>query len=148
MADYGFKVSQPDKSVFSDNVGDLLLTTQYPFAKIDSTTENTFFTVQFTFVTNPSLDTETKFYSVPFPYTYSPMMWEIWWDLTLGAEVGIGRYISSSSATFHNLYTKVNTIDKTLDFYVYNSSSGVPQNLTGLTGTYSAYIFVDDLTPT
>lgn len=152
MADYGIKASQPDKSVFSDNMADIIFSTEHPFAKIDPTTDNTFTTVQFTFVTNPALDTETKFYSLPFPYDYAPMMWQIWWDLTLGATpiVGIatGRYISGSGATSFTLYTKNNTTDQTLDFYVYNNSTGVPLDLTGLTGTYSNYIFVDDLTVT
>jgi len=152
MSDYGIKVSQLDESVFSDDASDVLMTSKYTMAKIDPTVDNTFATVQFTFVTSPATNTDIKWYSIPLSYDYKPQMWQIWWNLELGAtpiaNIATGIYVASTSPNTFLLWTTTNLTDQTLDFYVRIADFGVPPNITGLTGTYSHYIFADDLTVT
>ncbi len=153
MADYGIKVSQLDKSVYSDDRADILMSTKYTFAKIDPTASNTFPTVNFTFVTNPPINTIIKWYSIPYPYDDRPMVWQIWWDVTAPAaafvqsQVQIGSYISNTAQASFFLYTRVNYSANTLDFYLWKNDNpiGSDPDMTGVTGTWSAYIFVDDL---
>ncbi len=155
MSDYGIKVSQPNESVYSDDLADILMTTGYNFAKIDPTKQNTLATVNFTFLTNPTVNTITKWYSMPYPYTYDPMRWEIWWDMQgpsgalIQSTVAIGTYFSNTSPTYFSLFTKLNSSNSALDFYVYsNEVLGSAPDLTGVTGTWSTYIFVDELAVT
>lgn len=152
MSDYGIKVSQLDKSVFSTDAADVLMTSEYTLAKIDPTSTNTFTSIQFLFVTDPPANTDVKWYSIPYPYDYEAQMWQIWWDMELppynAIPVSPGYYVGFSSPNTILLWTRLNTTDQTLDFYFHKVDVGAAPSAVGLTGSYGNYIFVDDLTVT
>jgi hypothetical protein len=153
MNDYGIKVSHKDKSVLSDDHSDILMSTQFPFAKIDPTMTDTFRTTSLIFLNNPPSNTKTEVYRFAHGYSYKPMVWGLWkinWGpnvlTTPNTEQNGYGYIINTTA-FPSSYLSYEVDSTHVILYAYRGEFAPSlSSLIGTTATLTTYIFVDDLT--
>lgn len=154
MADYGVKTSQVGASVLDATGVDILMTTKFPFAKIDPTHTDSFRSTTITFLNNTADDTITSVYSFPHGYDYKPQVWGYWSSIVWGAGIGVGSEVWSGygwvwSTTGVPIAELGYDVDETnVNVYAYWSDPfGMnPLDFTGTVATLTTYIFADDLT--
>lgn len=154
MADYGFKVSEKGKNAITATGTDIIMSTRYPFAKIDPTKDDTFRTTTVTFITDTPDNVKTLIAQFAHGYDYKPQLWGLW-NVTWGPSIfgtpnlvqnGYGSIINTSGGVFSILSYEW---DET-NVYLYLNKGALPpgavSSAIGTTATLSTYIFVDDLT--
>ena len=153
MKNYGMKVSKVGESALkSTDLSNLIMTTRYPFAKIDPTNQKTFQTINFTFTRTPALDTATLLYSFDHDYTYVPQIWGLWniTDSSTGLSSiqylqAYGKYTANSGVGIgFYLYYDVTATSVTAYIYPYDFTATL--SLVGVVAKLTLYIFADDLT--
>ena len=157
-------VSAPGKSLIGATAQDITFSTRYPFAKLDSTNQNSFEVISLFFNTEPpnppsnasgTTHSNTLVYKYAHGYTYTPSTWFLLslnnFTSTLGPEGSMilvsGQLPGSTNAIFNI------TVDDTyVYFYIYKTWGYVfgtpdpnPPNIIGYTVSIRAYIFVEDL---
>jgi len=153
MADYGIRTSKKGEDATSSDFNDILMSTRYPFAKIDQTIENSFRTTTVTFLNNTVNGVKTLIHSFRHGYTYKPQVWGLWniaWgpgSLVPGSVFNVYGTVSSStgipSATIWYEW------DETFVYMyaIWSDPFGfTPLSLVGTVATLTTYIFADDLT--
>lgn len=152
MADYGVKASEANVSVLTATGSQVLMTSQYPFAKIDQTMLETFRTTTVTFLNDVPNNVKTQIAFFPHGYTYRPQVWGLW-NVTWGPNIvgtpnvqqnGYGNLTNSSgfpASTFSYEWNETNVY-----LYLFKGS-GFPGdgNAIGTVATLTTYIFADDL---
>lgn len=158
MADYGIRVSAEDQDAFEASGQNLLLTTEYPFAKLDTTNEVSFQNVLLTFITNPpepSVGTSltTTVYSFAHGYDYIPSAWHLVtivtpksgtsFDQDYFQDLGIiAQNTVADSAVFYvdvDATTVYYRVTKNLD----TGFGGTANDITGMQLRIRSYIFVE-----
>lgn len=152
--DYGIKVSQGDISALTATGADILMSTRFPFAKIDPTKLDSFRTTTVTFLNDVPDNTKTQVASFAHGYDYRPQIWGLW-NVTWGPSIagtpnteqnGYGYLINgagSPSASFSYEWDATNVY-----LYLLKGTSIIPpvsSNAIGTVATLTTYIFVDDL---
>lgn len=152
-------ISAPGHDVLTANGPDLTLNSQYPFAKLDSTSDNSFQTINISFAHEPPNPNgasvfyqRTLVYSFAHGYTYVPSTWFLvsldGFLTSRGSEgnylVGGGDFPANSSAVFIAEVGSTN-----VNFYIdkyYTAGLGiVTPDILGYTLSIRSYIFVNDL---
>lgn len=77
MADFGLKVSRNGTDAKLVEATDLILTSKYPLAKIDSTKAGSFKNVRIQFNNNVPLNVPTVVYQFKHGYNYTPSIWSL-----------------------------------------------------------------------
>lgn len=152
MADYGIKTSKKGVNAITASEADTIMSTRFPFAKIDPTKTDTFRTTTVVFLTDPPDNTKTLIASFAHGYTYKPQVWGLW-DVTWGASIigtpgvqqnGYGTLTNSSGSPASTLSYEV---DET-NIYLYITKGSLPpffvSNAIGTSATLTTYVFVDD----
>lgn len=153
MADYGFKTSKEGASAITGTGADILMSTKYPFAKIDQTKTDTFRTTTITFLTDAPDNTKTLIASFAHGYTYKPQLWGLW-NVTWGPSIagtpnttqnGYGYLINTSGVPASSLTYEWDAT--TVYLYITKGAipPGTPSSTIGTTVTLTTYIFADDL---
>ena len=151
-ADYGFKVSEKGKNAITAEGTDIIMSTRYPFAKIDPTKTESFRTTTVTFLSNAPDNTKTLIASFAHGYTYKPQLWGLW-DVTWGPSIlgtpgerqnGYGSLANSGSAFAAVLSYEWDATNVYLYIYKGSFTPG-DSNTIGTSATLTTYIFVDDL---
>lgn len=153
MSDYGIKTSKKGVNAITATGADIIMSTKYPFAKIDPTQLETFRTTTVTFLTDTPDNVKTQIASFAHGYTYRPQLWGLW-NVTWGPSIaitpsqqqnGYGYLINTSSLPAAILSYEWDTTT----VYLYLSKGaippGTPSSAIGTTATLTTYIFVDDL---
>lgn len=151
--DYGIKTSKKGVNAITAQGADVLMSTRYPFAKLDPTQTESFRTTTVTFLSDTTDNVKTQIASFAHGYTYKPQLWGLW-NVTWGPSVsgtpgleqnGYGSLTNSSgfpAATFDYNWDETNV-------YLYISKGAVPpafpSSMIGTSATLTTYIFVDDL---
>ena len=148
--------------VITNNV---LLTTRYPFHKLDSTLTQSFQIITVFFNTEPpdptspttgnTTTSKTLVYKYAHGYTYLPSTWFLLsldgFSTTIGAE---GATILNNGALLSSAYFNVEVDTLNVYFYVTKSwpnptgTVPAPPHIIGFAVSVRAYIFVEDLTGT
>ena len=162
MADYGIKISKEDTDVFTSQGADVLLSSSYPFAKLDTTKDVSFRNTLITFLNNPPEPTgvgadvskTTLIYSFAHGYSYTPSAWHLMnivvpvpstaFDQDYFQDGGtVASTTAFDSAVFYA------TVDATnVNYYVTKNFSGgitSTNNITGLQIKVRSYVFVEDV---
>lgn len=160
MADYGAKVSADGYDAREATaVNQLLLSSSYPFSKIDTQNTNGFTTVNLTFNNDPPESiggtVTTKVYSFTHGYTYKPQYW-----VTANVSVlpvGMGTdyydpYITDNKPGYLRLTDLANyasiffrASSSSIDVYVLKNNMWSSTPLTGMVIRLGFYIFVDNM---
>lgn len=149
MADYGIKTSKKEVSVLNATGSDVLMTTKYPFAKIDQTKTDTFRTTTVTFLNDVANNTDVEIASFLHGYDYKPQLWGLWnvtWSPSLGGseQNGYGALTNTSGTPSSTLWYEWD--ETTVRLYINKGWSViVPTDTTGLTAALTTYVFADDL---
>jgi len=158
-------VSAPGKSLIGATAQDVTFSTRYPFAKLDSTNENSFEVISLFFNTEPpdpatptttTTTSNTLVYKYAHGYTYTPSTWFLLslnnFTNTLGPEGSIIEVAPGSNLSLTYATLNITVDDTYVYFYVYKqwwAKGGVidpnPPHVIGLTVSIRAYIFVEDL---
>jgi len=151
--DYGIKTGKRGVSAIDATGADILMTTRFPFAKIDPTKADTFRTTTVVFLNDAPDNVKTLIASFAHGYTYRPQVWGLW-NVTWGASIagtpgvvqnGYGYLINSSGIPASSLSYEW---DET-KVYLYLTKGALPpiapSSAIGTTAILSTYIFVDDL---
>jgi hypothetical protein len=154
MSDYGLKVSKLGKDATSSNDLDIIMSTKYPFAKIDPTKTDTFRTTTILFTKNTTKAVDTLIYQFDHGYTYTPQVWGLWSIIWGPGVVGVagstyngyGTVSSSSGIPVATLHYKVGM--SRIELYAIWSDplNLAPIDLSGTIATLTTYVFADDLT--
>ena len=154
MSDYGLKVSKLGKDATSSNDLDIIMSTKYPFAKIDPTKTDTFRTTTILFTKNTTKAVDTLIYQFDHGYTYTPQVWGLWsiiWGpgvvgVAGSTYIGYGTVSSSSGIPVATLHYKVGM--SRIELYAIWSDplNLAPIDLSGTIATLTTYVFADDLT--
>jgi len=157
-------VSAPGTSLTTASGQNVTFSTRYPFAKLDSTSKNSFQVITLLFNREPpnpapspgnTGTTRTLVYSFTHGYTYIPSTWFLVsldnFTTVLGSEgvwiLGSASGVSPASATF-----EVDVDATSVNFYVKKTwtNDGITPtpSVIGFFVTVRAYIFVEDLTAT
>lgn len=152
MSDYGMKTSKKGESALSTDYANILMSTRFPFAKIDQTMSNSFRTTHLTFLNNTANGVNTEIYRFAHGYDYTPQMWGLW-EITWGPGVPSSWYTFngygtvSSSTGMPYAYVSYGIDDTYVYLYAgwYDPFGLSPVDLTGTTLTLTTYIFADDL---
>lgn len=146
----GIKISSANTSVNSASGPDLLMSTKYPFEKLDVTKSVSFQTINLTFLNNPpdpsvGNQTNTLFYSFAHGYSYIPKIWTLIYDVTADAYAQGGYYYTNVDiSNYAFIYVTVDTTN--VNFYVLkNNGDGHPPNLAGRQFQFRCYVFVDNM---
>lgn len=150
--DYGIKTSKKGVNAISAAEMDTIMSTRYPFAKIDPTQTDTFRTTTVTFLRDVPDDTKTEVASFLHGYDYRPQIWGLW-NVTWGPSIagtpgleqnGYGAITNTSglpTATFSYEWDET-----TVRLYLLKGTTFLsPSSAIGTTATLTTYIFVDDL---
>jgi len=153
MSDYGIKTGKRGVSALEAVGADILMTTKYPFAKIDPTKAESFRTTTVVFLNDTPDNVKTQIAFFAHGYTYKPEVWGLW-NVTWGPSVigtpglvqnGYGALVNSSgtpSSTLSYGWDETNV-------YLYMTKGATPpvfpSSVLGTTATLTTYIFVDDL---
>lgn len=151
-ADYGMRTSKVGVDAGIATGSDLIMSTRYPFAKIDQTKQDTFRTTTVTFLNDTPDNVKTLVASFTHGYTYKPQLWGLW-NITWGPGIigtpgliqnGYGSITNSSGFPSSTL-----TYDwDATNVYLYLQKGSVvfaPSVAIGTIATLTTYIFVDDL---
>lgn len=171
MADFGIKVSSEKTDVFKAKGKDLLLTSQYPFHKLDVENVVSFQNISLLFVSDPpnpdgTIQTSltTNVYTFKHGYNYVPATWLLA-QRAVGAGVVTDPTSNRYSAYFYEggLIAADNTSDLSpyaaLDYVVDSENItlsvtkyydavfgfGSPVNISGYSLDIRIYVFVEDL---
>lgn len=154
MADYGIKSSQKGINAITAAGTDIIMSTKYPFAKIDPTQTESFRTTTISFVTDTPDNVKTLIASFAHGYDYRPQVWGLW-NVTWGPNIaitpgqtqnGYGTFNNSGSLAAATLSYEWDAT--TVYLYLLKRATTiplVPSNAIGTTATLTTYIFVDDL---
>ena len=151
---YGIKVSKKGKSVIkTTDMQDIIMSTRFPFAKIDQTNSESFKTISVSFLSNPPLGVETEIYSFDHGYTYLPQGWGLWnVEYPVSAtfiqyDQGLGGYISGSGFGAPIFILTYKVFETSVKLYI-EAYNGIPDpiNLIGVVAKLTFYVFADDLT--
>lgn len=152
MADYGIRTSKEGADAITATGADLIMTTRFPFAKIDPTEIDTFRTTTVTFLRDVPDDTKTLITSFPHGYTYKPQLWGLW-NVTWGAGIagtggqeqnGYGVLTNSSGSPSSTLSYEWDEASVYL-YLLKGTNVFTPSNAVGTVATLTTYVFVDDL---
>ena len=158
MANNGpISVSSPNVSLSTATASQIIFTTKYPFAKLDTTNLNSFtvLTILLTKdVANPASVNNTAttlIYSYAHGYTYVPSTWFLMsidgFKTVSGQENGF-IYGANSSAGVSSVTLTIVVDAVNVNFYANKFWGGVnpsPPNITGTVITIRSYVFVEDL---
>jgi len=148
MGNYGIKTSKKGEDATSSDVIDILMTTKYPFTKIDQTNQESFRTTTVTFITDVAENTDIIFYQFAHGYDYEPQLWGLWditWSPSLGGANmnGYGQIVNSTGFPSSSVWY---TFDETnIYLHIYKGDAGLGLSSVGITVTLSTYIFADEL---
>ncbi len=160
MSDYGVKVSAEDQDVYSAIGQEILLTTRYPFAKLDTTKDESFKNTLLTFITNPTEpsgvgDTEltTTVYSFPHGYDYIPSAWHLVqitnpaggtaFDQDYFQDSGIVASHTAFDGAIFESEVDATTVYYKITKYYDSGLGGSTNDITGLQLKIRSYIFVE-----
>lgn len=157
MADYGFLTSLPGKDVLHPAIGDLVVSTKYPLAKLDSSTSVSFQNVNIFFAHDPpepamlgNIQT-TLIDSFPHGYKYKPRFWALGTLSTAAFNyhqdyfIGSGILSAHTTSDYAQIYVNVDStnvniyVDKFLDTF------GTANDLTATSVKLRVYVFVEDV---
>lgn len=143
------------------SVNHVILTTRYPFHKLDSTKTESFQVITLFFATEPPdpvqpvapnvTTNKTLVYHFPHGYTYTPSSWFLvsldGFKTTIGAE---GAQIISGSFGTSSAYINIEVDSTNVNFYITKNWSALiglssPPHVIGFSISIRAYIFVEDL---
>lgn len=149
MGDYGFKTSKNGVNAIAATGSDVIMTTRYPFTKIDQTKIDTFRTTTVSFLTNTANGVDTIVASFDHGYKYKPQVWGLWnvtWSPSLGGhnQNGYGYITNTSGFPSTSLWYEVN--ETTIDLHIRKFDGFFGTSTIGTTATLTTYVFVDDLT--
>lgn len=157
-------VSSPGTSLVTAQGQHITFDTKYPFAKLDSTNDNSFEVITLFFNTEPpnpspplgsTASKRTLIYQYKHGYTYTPSTWFLVstdnFATVLGSEgvwiIGNHSGVSPAIAKF-----EIDVDDVYINFYINKTwtHDGItgPPNVIGYFITTRAYVFVEDLTAT
>lgn len=153
MAHYGVKTSKKGVNAITASGADVIMSTKFPFAKIDPTQLETFRTTTVTFLSDPPDNVKTQIASFAHGYDYKPQLWGLW-DVTWGPSIagtpgveqnGYGSLTNSSGIPASTLSYEWDTTT----VYLYITKGALPpiapSSAIGTSATLTTYIFVDDL---
>lgn len=161
MGDYGIKVSTDEIDAKGAAMRDLLLSTRYPFHKLDVTKRESFQNISLNFVNEPptpdgvgTTSLETTVYRFEHGYTYIPAVWVLYQNLYVTATVLYGyreNIINTISAgSFAFLVTYVD--DKYVTFKVRKNyfiadplNPPALPNIAGYKLKLRCYVFAEDV---
>jgi len=151
MSDYGIRTSKKGENATSSNMSDILMSTRFPFAKIDQTMDESFRTTHITFLNNTLNGVSTEIYRFAHGYDYTPQMWGLW-EVTWGAGIlvsgtfnGYGTIVSTTGIPMASLSYSFDDTNVYL-YAMWTDPFGLsPLDFTGTTATLTTYIFADDL---
>lgn len=149
MANYGIKTSKKGVDATTATGTDIIMSTKFPFAKIDPTRSDTFRTTTVTFITDPPDNVKTLVAQFAHGYSYKPQLWGLWnvtWPASfpIVEQNGYGSLNSSSSINSVNIRYEWDATNVYL--YMTKTNLGIPfYSVIGTTAKLSTYIFVDDL---
>lgn len=149
MSDYGIKVSKKDASVLTATGSDVIMTTHFPFSKIDQTKLDTFRTTTVRFLSDVADNTKVQIAYFAHGYDYRPQIWGLWnvtWSASLTGEEqnGYGALTNTSGIPATTVWYEWDEVN----VYLYiNKGATVltPTSAIGTTASLTTYIFVDDL---
>lgn len=152
MENYGIKTSKKGADATSANNLDIIMTTQYPFAKIDPTKAASFQVTTVTLLRDPPANTATTIYSFAHGYTYTPEMWGLW-NVTWGTlslmpgkvQNGYGTIFSSTGAPASTIAYSIDATN--VNLILTFGTFGGGDSLIGSVFTLTSYVFADDLQP-
>lgn len=149
---YGVKTSKKGVNAITASGADVIMSTRFPFAKIDPTQLDTFRTTTVTFLSDVPDDVKTQVASFPHGYLYKPQLWGLWnvtWGPSISGTPGAeqngygmltnGSGIPSASFSYEWDETEVRL------YLLKGTAFMSPSNAIGTTATLTTYIFVDDL---
>lgn len=154
MADYGIKTSKKGVNAITAMGADIIMSTKYPFAKIDPTKTDSFRTTTVTFLNDVPDNTKTLIASFAHGYDYRPQIWGLW-NVTWGASIagtpnteqnGYGYLVNGSASPTASLSYEWD--ETTVYLYILKGTSIIPpisSNAIGTIATLTTYVFVDDL---
>lgn len=155
MSDYGIAISSKNADV--DKLQDVIYTTKYVTAKLDTNNPVSFSNVRIQFNTDPpepvapAIYRETKVFSTPHGYNYIPSNWSL---VAVEVPPATGVYqsyyqedglVSAQTAT-DGAYFSVGMDSTNVNFYVrkYNDA-GSPNSLVGVALKVRIYVFAEDV---
>ena len=153
MANYGMKTSKKGVSALDATAANLLMSTHYPFTKIDPTMLNTFRTTNVTFLNDAPDNTKTQIASFAHGYTYRPQVWGLW-NVTWGPNIaGTPNVVQNGYGTLLNTSgVPASTLSYEWDatnVYLYITKGaippGAPSNTIGTSVRLTTYVFADDM---
>jgi hypothetical protein len=163
MANFGIKVSAPEKDVLTSADADLLLNITDPLTKLDVSNDVSFRNITLTFVNNPpepsgifpDIYATTLVYSFNHGYDYVPATWFlIQVVLPVSGSIFYQSYFQDgglvdSNSAFDEALFYVQVTATAVNFYIrkyYNSGAGgSPNDITGLVLKIRSYVFVEDI---
>lgn len=153
MGDYGIKTSKKGESALSNNLLDIIMTSHFPFTKIDQTNVESFRNTTVNFINNIPINTPILIHSFKHGYDYKPQVWGLW-NITFGP----GSLTPGLIKNGYGIVTNVTGIPLIMFWYEYDEQdiklyvsiedpfeSGLV-DLTGTTAVLTTYVFADDLT--
>lgn len=153
MGDYGIKTfNKGQKSISSDPL-DVLMTSRYPFTKIDQTNDESFRTTNINFVNNIPINTKILLHSFKHGYDYEPQVWGLW-DITFGPGTttpnqnrnGYGSVSNSTGIPSIEFHYEYNDEDVNIYVELFDPMLSGMVSIIGTTASLTTYIFADDLT--
>lgn len=153
MADYGIKTSAKGADAITARGVDVIMSTKYPFAKIDPTQRDSFRTTIVSFLNDVPDNVKTQIASFAHGYIYKPQIWGLW-NVTWGPDIagtanavqnGYGAITNTSGFPSSTLSYEWDTTRVYLYLTKGALSPGLPSNAIGTSATLTTYIFVDDL---
>lgn len=163
MSDFGIKVSFPDTDAAEAEQAQLLLSSRYPFAKLDTQKEISFKNYLFRFVSNPpdpvgtspNFYRETQVYSTEHGYDYIPAVWALVSVVTpVTGAVFYQDYfqdggVISAKTAFDDTEFYVRATNENVTFhvnkYLDTVSGGIANNLIGCTLRVRLFVFAEDI---
>lgn len=153
MADYGFKVSEKGVNAITATGTDIIMSTRYPFAKIDPTKSDSFRTTTVTFITDTPDNVKTLIAQFAHGYSYKPQLWGLWnvvWGPSIAGSAnveqnGYGVLVNSAGIPNSSLSYEWDATNVYLYLNKGANPPGTPSNAIGTVATLTTYIFVDDL---
>lgn len=146
---YGIRTSKVGTDATVASGADLIMSSRYPFAKIDQTKLNTFRTTTVTFLNDVSDNTKTLVASFEHGYTDRPQVigiWSITWGPGIGGGIpgGYGYVQNTTGVPVSHFLYEWDTTNVYLYFFRGSFFPG-DTNAIGTVATLTTYVFVDDL---
>lgn len=163
MADYGFKVSDTDVDALDAELAQLLLSTTYPFAKIDTSEDTSFRNITLRFNTDPpepsgvfpDVYKDTIVYSFEHPYDYTPSFWSLIkvtspasntpFYQTVFQDYGVIKGTSAFSEAQVKIKADADRIYVIVTKYKDSGAGGIDSNLVGAVIRIRLFVFVEDV---